>query len=444
MRPYSRTAVAAVLVAAISAAALPSWSADLDRARQLMARGQAAAAYALLLPELQNEAGKPEFDYVFGLAASDSGHPADAAAAFERVLAVDPGQMQARAELGRAYIALNEPEAARRELDTVNRQGNVPRDVRETLNKYIAALDTGLSGGGTRVSGNVVLSGGYDSNINNSTDDSRILIPAFAALGTATLAPSALSQEDGFGGIGGRLSVVSGIAIDTRFIADVTANYRFTGSHRSYDQGIFGLSAGFAKDTPDDGTFTLTAQAQTFLVGGSRYRDAFGALGQWTLSNRGYDYGAYLQYLYLTYPTNKPQDAHRYTMGFSLGHGLPGDWKTYLYGGLYGGQEITADPAFNNLSYNFGGGRIGLQVRPTPRWAFDASAVIEADQYRADEPLFLKKRATVRTDLDFNARYALADRIWASGDLLYTNANSNIPLYKYNRVAVTVSLGYDF
>jgi hypothetical protein len=433
-----------VLAAGVSAATLPSRAADLDKARQLLAQGQAAAVYALLLPELSNEAGKPEFDYVFGLAASDSGHAADAAAAFERVLAVDPGQMQARAELGRAYIALNEPEAARRELDSVNRQGAVPREVRETLNKYIAALDTGLSGGGTKVSGNLVLSGGYDSNVNNSTDDSRILIPAFAALGTATLAPSALSQEDGFGGAGGRLSLVHGLSIDTRLIADVNANYRFTGSHRAYDQGIFSLSAGIARDTPDNGTFTLTAQAQTFLVGGNRYRDAFGALGQWTLSDRGFDYGAYLQYLYLTYPTNTPQDAHRYTLGFSLGKPLGGDWKTYLYGGVYGGQEITVDPAFDNLAYDYAGGRIGMQVRPAPRWAFDASAVLEADKYRADEPLFLKPRATVRIDLDLNARYAVTDRIWASGDLLYTNANSNIPLYTYNRVAVTFSLGYDF
>lgn len=433
---------------AATSALLLCWAAradeHLDRARALMAQHKPAEAYALLDADIADKAGNPDFDYALGLAASESGHPAEAVAAFERVLAVDPTQLQARAELGRAYIALNEPEAARRELDAVGRQSGVPREVRDTLNKYIAALDTGLSGGGTRVSGNVTLSGGYDTNINNSTDDSRILIPAFAALGTATLAPSALSQEDGFGSIGGRLSVVHGLSIDTRLIADVNANYRFTGSHSAFDQGVFGISAGIARDTPDDGTFTLTAQAQTFLVGGSRYRDAFGALGQWTLSNDGVDYGAYLQYLYLTYPTNKPQDAHRYTLGFSLGKALGGAWKTYLYGGLYGGQEITVDSTFDNLSYNFGGGRVGVQLRPTPRLAFDASAVIEADQYRADEPLFLKKRATVRADFDINARYAVTDRIWASADLLYTNANSNVPLYKYNRAAVTFSLGYDF
>src|SRR3546814_15599854 len=69
------------------------------------------------------------------------------------LLAVQPAHLQARAELGRAYIALNEPEAARRELALVESQEAVPQDVRETLQRYVAALDTGLSGGGTRISG---------------------------------------------------------------------------------------------------------------------------------------------------------------------------------------------------------------------------------------------------------------------------------------------------
>ena len=169
---------------------------ELSDAMDMLSRNDAAGAYQLLKPEERKRAGNPDYDYALGLAAADTGHPNEAVAAFERVLAVKPDHLQARAELGRAFIALNEPEAARRELATVEASDNVPPAVRANINRYVTALDTGLSGGGTSIKSNLTITAGYDSNVNNSTSDSRILIPAFSGLGYATLSGSATSQED--------------------------------------------------------------------------------------------------------------------------------------------------------------------------------------------------------------------------------------------------------
>jgi len=51
-----------------------------------------------------------------GLAAVDSGHVPDAILAFQRVLAITPGQAQARAELACAYALSGDIETARFEF----------------------------------------------------------------------------------------------------------------------------------------------------------------------------------------------------------------------------------------------------------------------------------------------------------------------------------------
>ncbi|HEU0162828.1 MAG TPA: tetratricopeptide repeat protein [Rhizomicrobium sp.] len=444
MSMNKQAAIAAVLLSAVAATALPSRSADLGEARQLLARGQAPAVYAMLAPEITRQAGNPDFDYLLGMAAVDSGRPAEAVAAFERVLAVRPDQLQARAELGRAYIAMNEPEAARRELGVVQQQPSIPPAVRRTLDRYVNALDTSLSGGGTRVSGQVSLSGGYDSNVNNSTSEPRILIPAFAALGYATLSPSAVAQEDGFAQAAGRLSVVHGLSVNQRLVADFTGSYRVNGAQDAFNQGLLGATIGFAHVTPDDGTFTISGQAQAYFVGGKDYRNAFGALGQWTFRRGEYDLGLYAQYLKLAYPSNAPQDADRYALGVTLGREIQSAWPSYLFGSVYGGQEITENPAFDNLSYTYAGARLGLEMKATPDLSIIPSLAVETNQYLAAEPLFLKTRDTLRTDLDVTVRYRINPQLSLGVNVTYTNANSNIPLYDFERVATMLTLSRDF
>src|SRR5690606_1828271 len=85
------------------------------QSRDQIRRGEAEAAYAALAARLDLYAGDPEFDYLLGIAALDSGHPGPALLAFERVLLVAPDHLQARAELGRAYLAAGEHENGRSE-----------------------------------------------------------------------------------------------------------------------------------------------------------------------------------------------------------------------------------------------------------------------------------------------------------------------------------------
>src|SRR5258706_205275 len=73
-----------------------------DRARRLLQEKNPQAAYQLLQPLESQRAGDPEYDYLLGIAALDSGERERAVFALERVLAVNPNHAQARAEIARA------------------------------------------------------------------------------------------------------------------------------------------------------------------------------------------------------------------------------------------------------------------------------------------------------------------------------------------------------
>jgi predicted Zn-dependent protease len=98
------------IVFALAGSTVTAHAADagLDRAAELIGAHQADAAYAELAPQEVVRAGEPRFDHLLGLAALDSGHVTQAILALERVLARQPGNQPARAELARAYLAAGE------------------------------------------------------------------------------------------------------------------------------------------------------------------------------------------------------------------------------------------------------------------------------------------------------------------------------------------------
>src|SRR5688572_12425875 len=72
-------------------------------AAALQSQGRAEEAYRLLKPLEGERAGDAAFDYALGVAAADTRRFGEALIALQRVLAVQPGNAPARAELARVY-----------------------------------------------------------------------------------------------------------------------------------------------------------------------------------------------------------------------------------------------------------------------------------------------------------------------------------------------------
>ncbi len=351
--------------------------------------------------------------------------------------------MPARAELGRAYAASGDYDAAQRELDTVAADDSVPDDVRQTIDRYIAALETRLTKRRTRVSGYARVRSGFDSNVTNATDEERILIPAFAALGLATLDADARERSDGFAETTARVSVVHGLTASERLLADFTGNFRKNTDEVRFDQIVLGGNLGYAKETEENGTFTIAAQGQSFLVDRHVFRYAAGLLAGWrTRGEGGTDIAANLQYSYLDFPDEPSRNAHRVSLGGTAGRAV-GD-AGYAFGGLYGGREQTTKSQFDRLSQWFLGGRVGIEADAARAPQFFANVLVEWQSFDEVEPLFEKARETVRIDFRGGARYRLSDTLRLLLDVGYTRADSNIVLFDYNRFTASFGVEYGF
>src|SRR3954462_13656411 len=180
-----------------------SWADALtDRAKRLLDQKKGQEAYELLLPQEGARAGNPEFDYLLGIAALEVGENERAVFALERVLAVQPNNHLARAEIARAYLEMGERDAARKEFETVRRQP-IPEDAKVTIDRFLSAI---AASDITQVTGFVELGIGHDTNVNSATSTSQIALPVLGGI-IATLNQNAQRRSDNFGALSGGVNV---------------------------------------------------------------------------------------------------------------------------------------------------------------------------------------------------------------------------------------------
>jgi tetratricopeptide (TPR) repeat protein len=138
--------------------------AAVERARAMLAAGNPKGAFAELSPLQGTLAGQPEFDYLLGVAALDSGRIEDAIIAFERVLALIPNHAGAQMDLARSYYqagSFDLAEAAFLKL----RASNPPPAAQQAIAGYLDAIQTRKQQTRAGWTGYGELGIGYDTNI---------------------------------------------------------------------------------------------------------------------------------------------------------------------------------------------------------------------------------------------------------------------------------------
>ena len=183
------------------------------------ADASAQARFDTLAQQQGERAGEPAYDYDLAVAAIDAERYGEAIVALQRVLAVQPNNAPARAELARAYALSGDVDTARQEFGTVIDDPTLPDPVRQRFTGLIRQLDRQIDGGGTDVSGFLEAGAGYDSNINAATDLAQITIPLFSFLGPGNLGAGARAQDNGFYEINGGVSLVAATGRQDRVFA---------------------------------------------------------------------------------------------------------------------------------------------------------------------------------------------------------------------------------
>lgn len=164
-------ALATGLAVPVTATAQDSLAGTLANAEVLLAGGKADDAWTLLAPLEPEAGGSADYDYLYGIAALDTGRTRAAIDAFERVLAREPDFAGARMELARARYEAGDYPAAEEQFHYLLTQ-SPPAATRTVIERYLVALDQGPAPAGTGRSRFVPyaeIGAGWDSNANAST-----------------------------------------------------------------------------------------------------------------------------------------------------------------------------------------------------------------------------------------------------------------------------------
>lgn len=419
-------------LAAIAADAL------LTEAERLLAAKDPRAAYALLLPLEPQRAGEVEYDYLLGIAALDAGDPQRAVFALERVLAMNPQYLQARAEIARAYFVLGEKQNAQREFRTVREQGDIPASAAAAIDKYLSALEPVRA----RFSGFLEGSYGYDTNVNSATARNEIGIPAFGgAIGV--LNQSSVSLRDSFLGSGAGIGLAYDLTSELALIANLSHSGKFNRHWDQFDTLVNEGNAG-VRYTTGRAAISVAGQGQSFRLDNSRFRESLGAIAQWQWNvTDTSQVSVYGQFAKLSYPTQSIRDADRTIAGVAMAHAFGGTLSPVMYLSAYGGEEQTRQEYAYLGSFPMGT-RIGGQITLAPKVVLFGNAAWERRQYRGDDPIFLTRRLDYQTDYRIGLAYTFHEGWSVIPQVAYTDNRSNIELNAYTRTLTSISLRRDF
>jgi Putative beta-barrel porin 2/Surface lipoprotein assembly modifier len=286
-------------------------------------------------------------------------------------------------------------------------QPSLPDPVRQRLSTIAKGYGRQIRGGGSDISGFVDASGGYDTNINTATDLNSVTIPLFAAFGPGTLNGSARAVKDGFGEVQAGVSGVFAVGRQDRIFASALGSYHGNFSNAAFNQASATATAGVAHSLANKDTVSLSGQVQQFWLGDASYRQAYGAIGQYThMLKDGSALSLSAQVFHFNFTSQPLLDANRYAVALTYA-------ERQFVASISGGKEKTSQRAGDTQS-------------------------------NANDALFLVKRHDERIDVSAGLKYQLSDKISVRPRVTYARNFSNIPIYDYQRVTVSAGVRFEF
>lgn len=427
-------AATALLIAANAFAAVPD---DLER---LVEARDYEAAYELAAANVDELEGDPTFDFNYGLAALETRHFSEAIFALERVLLRDPDQHRVRLELARAQFGSGNYAAARREFEAVLAT-NPPPAVKANINAFLGLIEQSEQAAAKR--SDVILfgefAGGFDSNVNSATDQDFVVLPinglradlrdggseiddAFTRLSGGVLYRNALSRTRVFdaAGVITRRELLSNDQFDLTFV-QLGAGYTFTiaGEHR-LRFGARGLLIGLDTETFQRQVGVSTRWDYTLPAGITLTAAASGSI--------------------LDYDDDPLRDAKQYLFNA----GAAKSWGKVSHAiEVYGALEPADDTRRGKHN-----GRDFYGVNYRMQWALSDRVVpfarlsAQRAKHDASHPVFLKTREDKYVSAGAGVNWQPAKHWLIRGQLSYTNQNSNLDVFEYDRFQVEAGFTY--
>jgi hypothetical protein len=436
------TVVALLAMCSMSGIAAQTGSDLTKEAGQLLRKGDPAAALILLQKEEDRHAGDPAFDYLLGVAALDSGRPAIATLAFERVLAVDPAYAGARVDMARAYFLLKDYTRALAELDLAATQ-DPPETARLVILKLRQAIDQALAAKKTVVLGYTEITLGRDTNVNSSGTRSLISVPALGGL-QVSLSANNIGRHDYFSLLGAGAEIAHELTPALAVFAGTDLRYRSNFQEDTFDYRSADVRGGMTVQHGDH-------IARLTLGGGRHYLDNQ-MNRDTTVSMMDYRYALTAsQQLNLFASRNLYRFAEPNLSLNNFDQNLLGaGWIRGLGNGrgstmlsLYGGHEHDLNGRADGAK-NVVGLRGVLQYSFRERLEAFASVMHQRGHYGTQNAAFQVVRGDRQSDVVFGGNWQFAEKWSLRPQLLHTRNFSNIAIYEFRRTEFSLTLRRQF
>jgi len=436
----------AILVLVLGCCLSPAARADelLDRAQHLLDQGKAVEAYQLLDNVSSQRAGTPDYDLLLGIAALDAGEPTRAVFALERVLAVEPDNARARAELARAYYIAGENEAAKQEFTSIKKD-SVPAPVARTIDKYLSLIEGRLAATGTRVNVFVQAAGGYDSNVNSATDSSTIAIPAFGNL-VFTLDQSGRKLHSSIFSLGTGVSFSTPLQgrENLRIVGGINLNERIAYDRTDFSTRVLNAQTGL-RYTLGKEAFVVSLQGQKYYLGGNTYRDLGGAGVQWLHNfSRRTQLSLFGQAALQRFPSQRTRNVNQYSGGAGLVHAFAVSGEPVIFASAFAGKDVELRGGRPDLGRNFLGLRGGGQYTLAKDLTLVGNITYQYSRYGGDDPLFLKRRRDHFLFARAGLEYQLDENWSLRPEIQFSRNHSNLAINKFDRWQAFITIRNQF
>lgn len=415
---------------------------DFGQAEALVKTGKAAEAFALLDPFEDQYAGNVRYDYLLGIAALDSGKPDRATLAFERVLAVDPNFAGARLDMARAYFQLGDLARAKSEFETVLAQ-NPPEAARVTIARYLDAIAQREKAKQTVLRGYLEATLGHDDNVNNSTSQSQIAVPALGNL-IFTLDPTNVKRADSYAlfGAGGDVSHEINPAFAVFGGVDVRYRSNFSEDRFDYKSADARVGAAFLRDQD---VFRVSVGGGRYYLDHASNRDTTGFMADWRRvldpSNHLNVFAQHSRFRFAG-ATLSVNDFDQTILGAGWLRVLA-DGKSAYSAALFGGEERDTNNRADGGKRLFGvrfGGQLGVRDNVDLFGSIGA----QRGDYDRQNAAFQTTRDDEQVDATLGLTWRLPNSWTVRPQLMYVRNRSNIPIYAYERTDVSITLRRDF
>ncbi|HQQ73664.1 MAG TPA: tetratricopeptide repeat protein [Pseudomonadales bacterium] len=441
MEKYVKPLVIALAITTGSVA-FAAGNADLESLRDRVANGDTQAAWKQAQQMRGQWESDPEFDYLYGLLAYDQGHYNDAQFSLERVTLAEPDNVQARLALAKSYYKLGDEHSAARHFEVV-KKSNPPAYVMRDVNHYMAGMGQSRIGS---LTGFVEAGLGHDNNINSTTGDSSIANPTYNPLIATSdplilLNPDARKESGNYDFLQGGLNYYRPLDADTGVEASGRIGMRNNFSTNDYDTNLYHGSVSviqaFGKDQLR-GTFTALSNRTS----DSDNQNYYSLSADWThYTFGGWSLSSALFVNEVLYPDDDLRDIYQYIGNVAAQHRYGRLSNTF---GVIAGDESAQKSGGDQNARAFGGAYYDVNYDLSGGHQIYGQAFYQHAHYNGMDPFFYQTQDVWFGQYTLGWDWRFAKPLRLRTEVIYSNNDSDIDYYSYERTRVQTGIRYSF